>query len=207
MQLCCKRTWFFIPFAVGGLKLYIGRDLSGRQSPPVWTLSPYLLQTLFLLLVPALLAAPIYILLGRIIFVLRAESHFTFSKKWLTKTFVKDDVLSFFLQGAGGGIQTSGSLEDMKNGEHIIVGGISVQIFFCFFLIKTSAFDLKLRRYPIPRCHDSTIPWRKHLKILYATSSLIMIRSVLRLAEIFSAAMGIYYIRRYIYTFSTLSWF
>ena len=34
-----------------------------------------------------------------------------------------------------------------------------------------------------------------------------MIRSILRLAETFSAAMDIYYIRRYIYTFSTLSWF
>lgn len=141
---------------------------------------------------------------GRRSFILSARCRWVFQIAVSYDTAICFDWLSGSI---GGGIQTSGSLEDMKNGEHIIVGGISVQIFFCFFLIKTSAFDLKLRRYPIPRCHDSTIPWRKHLKILYATSSLIMIRSVLRLAEIFSAAMGIYYIRRYIYTFSTLSWF
>ena len=79
---------------------YIGRALSSHESPN-WTLGPYLLQTLFLLLAPALLAASIYMLLGRIILILRAESYTILSKKWLTKIFVTGDVLSFLLQGAG----------------------------------------------------------------------------------------------------------
>ncbi|PYH91881.1 RTA1 like protein [Aspergillus ellipticus CBS 707.79] len=143
-----------------------------RASPPT------------LLLAPALLAASIYMLLGRIILILRAESYVIFRKRWLTKIFVMGDVLSFFLQGAGGGIQASGTLEGMKSGEHIIVVGLVVQIlFFGFFMVTAGAFDLKLRRYPIPRSHDPTIPWRKHLNILYVTSLLIMIRSVFRLCE------------------------
>jgi uncharacterized membrane protein YraQ (UPF0718 family) len=64
-------------------------------------LGPYLIQTLFLLLAPALLAASIYMLLGRIILVLQAESHAILGKKWLTKIFVTGDILSFLLQGAG----------------------------------------------------------------------------------------------------------
>jgi hypothetical protein len=79
---------------------YIGRAASSKQSPN-WTLGPYLVQTLFLLLAPALLAASIYMFLGRIILVLQAESHALMKKKWLTKVFVTGDVLSFLLQGAG----------------------------------------------------------------------------------------------------------
>lgn len=79
---------------------YIGRAMSSKQSPN-WTLGPYIVQTLFLLLAPALLAASIYMLLGRIILVLQAETHALLKKKWLTKIFVTGDVLSFLLQGAG----------------------------------------------------------------------------------------------------------
>lgn len=79
---------------------YIGRAMSSKESPD-WTLGSYLVQTLFLLLAPALLAASIYMLLGRIILALQAESHSLLKKKWLTKIFVTGDVLSFLLQGAG----------------------------------------------------------------------------------------------------------
>ena len=79
---------------------YIGRALSSKQSPD-WTLGPYIMQTLCLLLAPALLAASIYMLLGRIILVLQAEPHSILKKKWLTKIFVTGDVMSFLLQGTG----------------------------------------------------------------------------------------------------------
>ncbi|KAE8381945.1 RTA1 like protein [Aspergillus bertholletiae] len=185
-QMVRTRTWFFIPFVIGGIFEvlgYIGRAMSSRESPN-WTLGPYLIQTLFLLLAPALLAASIYMLLGRIILVLRAESHAIMKKKWLTKVFVAGDVLSFLLQGSGGGIQSGGSLDSMKLGEKIIVIGLFVQIFFfAFFIVTASSFDLKLKKYPFPRCYSAEIPWRKHMNVLYASSVLIMIRSVFRLAE------------------------
>ncbi|KAE8152393.1 RTA1-domain-containing protein [Aspergillus avenaceus] len=185
-QLFRTRTWFFIPFTIGGVFEiigYIGRGISSHESPN-WTLGPYLIQTLFLLLAPALLAASIYMLLGRIILILGAESHALLRKKWLTKIFVTGDVLSFLLQGAGGGIQSSGSLTGMQTGERIIIAGLFVQIFFFgFFIITAGAFDRKLQQYPIPRCRDPAVPWRKHLNILYITSFLIMVRSVFRLVE------------------------
>ncbi|KAB8237135.1 hypothetical protein ETB97_010308 [Aspergillus alliaceus] len=185
-QMFRTRTWFFIPFVIGCIFEiigYIGRAMSSKESPN-WTLGPYLLQTLFLLLAPALLAASIYMFLGRIILVLEAESHAIMRKKWLTKIFVTGDVLSFLLQGAGGGIQSSGNLDSMKLGEKIIVVGLFVQIFFFgFFIVTASSFDMKLKKYPIPRCYSTEIPWRKHLNVLYASSMMIMIRSVFRLIE------------------------
>ncbi|CAG7952486.1 unnamed protein product [Penicillium nalgiovense] len=224
-QMFKTRTWFFIPFVIGGLCMYyltkygsvseltrtveivgyIGRAASSKQSPD-WTLGPYIVQTLCLLLAPALLAASIYMLLGRIILVLQAESHAILKKKWLTKIFVTGDVMSFLLQGAGGGIQSSGSLDGMKTGERIIIAGLFVQIiFFGFFIVVAVLFDLKLRKYRIPRCFSGEIPWRKHLNILYATSLLILIRSVFRLVEYIQGNQGyLLHHEVYLYVFDSL---
>jgi hypothetical protein len=79
---------------------YIRRAVSSDETPN-WTLLPYLVQTLLLLLGPSLFAASIYMLLGRIILVLEAESLALLRRKWLTKLFVGGDVLSFLLQAAG----------------------------------------------------------------------------------------------------------
>ena len=102
-QLIRTRTWYFIPLVVGGFFEwigYIGRALSSQQSPN-WTLGPYIIQTLFLLVAPALLAASIYMELGRIILLADGEDHAIIKKKWLTKIFVFGDVISFLMQSAG----------------------------------------------------------------------------------------------------------
>lgn len=79
----------------------------------------------------------------------------------------------------------------MKNGERVIVVGLFVQLaFFGFFVFVAFSFDMKLKRYPIPRCHDSDIPWRKHLNVLYSTSALIMVRLVFRVIEYIQGNSG-----------------
>ncbi|KAL4746835.1 hypothetical protein BDW72DRAFT_206999 [Aspergillus terricola var. indicus] len=202
------RTWFLTSFVVGGVFEvigYIGRAVSSKQSPD-WTLGPYITQTLFLLLAPALLAASIYMLLGRIILALKAESHALLQKKWLTKVFVTGDVLSFLLQGAGGGIQSSGNMDSYKTGERIIVVGLFIQIFFFgFFIIVATHFYWKLQRFPIPRASSPDIPWRKHLHVLYTTSFFIMVRSVFRLAEYLQGIDGyLLHHEIYLYIFDAL---
>jgi hypothetical protein len=59
------------------------------------------MQTLLLLIGPALFAASIYMELGRIIELVDGESRAMIRKRWLTKLFVCGDVLSFTLQMAG----------------------------------------------------------------------------------------------------------
>ncbi|KAH1306497.1 hypothetical protein KXX11_007471 [Aspergillus fumigatus] len=210
-QMFKTRTWFFIPFVIGGIFEiigYIGRAMSSKETPD-WTLGPYIVQTLFLLLAPALLAASVYMLLGRIILLLQAESHALLGRKWLSKIFVTGDVLSFLLQGAGGGIQSSGNLDNLKNGERIIVVGLFVQIFFFgFFIITASHFYWKIKKYPIPRSCTPEIPWGKHLHVLYLTSFLIMIRSVFRLAEYLQGNNGyLLHHEIYLYIFDALLMF
>lgn len=79
---------------------YIGRAMSSQESPN-WTLGPYIMQTLLLLVAPALYAASIYMELGRIIALTAGERHSVIRRQWLTKIFVIGDVISFVAQGAG----------------------------------------------------------------------------------------------------------
>lgn len=79
---------------------YIGRAVSSTQTPN-WTLPAYLVQTLLVLVAPALFAASIYMVLGRIVLLVDGEKHAVIPKRWLTKIFVAGDVLSFMMQAAG----------------------------------------------------------------------------------------------------------
>lgn len=118
-----KRCWYFIPFIIGCLcKIirgasavlhsltkspslveaagYVGRCVSASESPD-WTLYPYLVQSLLLLLGPTFYAASIYMILGRLIRLLEADSYSLIRTTWLTKFFLVGDVLSFMSQSAG----------------------------------------------------------------------------------------------------------
>lgn len=79
---------------------YIGRVISAGETPD-WTLTPYLIQSLLILLGPSLYAASIYMILGRLTCMLEAEAYSVIRVKWLTKIFVLGDVFSFLAQGAG----------------------------------------------------------------------------------------------------------
>lgn len=60
-----------------------------------------MIQSVFLLVAPALFAASVYMVLGRIILLTDGESHSIIKKRWLTKFFVFGDVFSFLLQSSG----------------------------------------------------------------------------------------------------------
>ncbi|KAJ4361178.1 hypothetical protein N0V95_002148 [Ascochyta clinopodiicola] len=176
-----KRSWFMTPFIIGGLFQsigYIGRILSSNDR---WRLSPFIMQSLLLLLAPALYAASIYMILGRLILLTGGERYSLVRRTWLTKIFVGGDVVSFMMQGAGGGIMAT-SASGMVTGEKIIIGGLCVQIlFFGLFFITSIAFQIRGKAYLATV--DSSIPWKKHLFALYATSILILVRSLFRVIE------------------------
>lgn len=79
---------------------YAARIVSSTQAP-LFEDTPYIVQSLFLLLAPALFAASIYMELGRIVALLDGEQHAIIRRTWMTKIFVTGDILSFVVQGAG----------------------------------------------------------------------------------------------------------
>jgi hypothetical protein len=102
-QLIRSWTWYFTALVIGGIMEsigYVGRIVSSRQTPN-WTLGPFLVQALLLLVAPSLVAASIYMVLGRIILLLDGEKHSMIKKKWLTKVFVLGDFLSFAVLSYG----------------------------------------------------------------------------------------------------------
>ncbi|GAB1742825.1 hypothetical protein NU219Hw_g8533t2 [Hortaea werneckii] len=160
---------------------YIARGVSGSESPN-WTLGPYIIQAIFLLVAPALFAASIYMEFGRIVTGLQAEHHTFMRITWITKIFVTGDVISFLLQGGGGGYQSSGTAEALSTGTDIIIVGLFVQLlFFGFFIGVAGAWHYRMLCLPPSRAYF--LPWKKHVYTLFGTSMLIMVRSVFRVIE------------------------
>jgi hypothetical protein len=161
------------------------------------------MQSLLLLVAPALFAASIYIILGRIILLTDGEKHSLIPLKWLTKIFVLGDVFSFLLQGGGGGIQSSGTLSAMKTGEKLIVVGLFVQLaFFGFFVVVAGLFHRRLTQYGhLSMAVDiRALPWKRHLIALYVSSGLILVRSVFRVIEYLMGNAG-YLLKHELYLF------
>jgi hypothetical protein len=65
------------------------------------SLNIYIVQVLLLLVAPALFAASIYMVLGRLITFTGAEAMSPIRVRWLTKIFVCGDVFSFLVQSGG----------------------------------------------------------------------------------------------------------
>ena len=167
------------------------------------------MQVLLILVAPALFAASIYMELGRIIMLCDGAHHSLIKMRWLTKIFVAGDVLSFLMQALGehdvdsnvsfayltrkigAGITAKKSVSAVKNGQHIITGGLFVQIiFFGFFLVVAIVFNRRTNKKPTTRSDSLDVPWKKHIRVLYLASALILIRSILRLEEYAEGTTG-----------------
>jgi len=72
-------------------------------------------------------------------------------------------------------------------------------------MIAALIFDLRIRRLPTAKSESSAFPWQKHMFTLYASSLLIMIRSIFRVIEFVQGNDG--YISRhewFLYVFDAL---
>ncbi|KAL5606994.1 uncharacterized protein BROUX77_004187 [Berkeleyomyces rouxiae] len=186
-QIFRTRTWFFIPFLLGTIFECIGcvcRGIGSKETPD-WSLGPFVIQSLFLLLGPTFYAASIYMILGRIITLLEAEAYSLVKSTWLTKFFLIGDIISIALQGIGGGKLSNAETEDERSqGESLIIGGLIVQVaFFGFFMAVTFIFHRKIKKTPTPKVGRLDNTWHILLMVLYTTSILILIRSAFRLIE------------------------
>ncbi|KAH8198544.1 hypothetical protein TruAng_007276 [Truncatella angustata] len=163
---------------------YGGRIGSALETPD-WTLTPYIIQTLLILIAPALFAASVYMILGRIIRLVDGEKYSVIPARWLTKIFVTLDVISFLMQGGGGGLLASANDADgLQRGQNIIMGGLAVQLIgFSVFILVSILFHWRILQNPTSTSATSNAPWQRFLYVLYAVSVLILIRSIFRIIE------------------------
>ncbi|EPE07796.1 hypothetical protein F503_00518 [Ophiostoma piceae UAMH 11346] len=198
-----KRTWYFAPFIIGCLSPvesvgYIGRALAANEAPD-FTTTPYIIQALLILLGPTLMAASVYMVLGRLVVILNGEKHTLIKPKWITKIFVAGDVMSFLAQGAGGGMLSSAKKEsDVTRGNNVIIAGLVIQIlFFGFFVVVTALFHRRIVASPTRRSLEINAPWCGLLIALYIGSVMILVRSVYRVAEYAQGSGGVLQSKEY----------
>ncbi|PYI23601.1 RTA1 like protein [Aspergillus violaceofuscus CBS 115571] len=179
-QMVRRRTWYFTPFIIGGFFEAFGYVARWYK--------------LLLLLAPSLFSASIYMLLGRIIRLVHGDSRSLIRPNWLTKIFVTGDVLSFFIQSGGGGMMASAnSASSVSLGNRLIVIGLIVQLaFFGFFILVSMVFHRRMTASPTPTSLSiSNPPWYTYMRVLYAASILIMVRSIYRVVEYVQGTSGV----------------
>ncbi|RYC79219.1 hypothetical protein BFJ63_vAg17903 [Fusarium oxysporum f. sp. narcissi] len=205
-RLLRARAYYFSAFTIGGLFQAIG--YCGRIWSHYDTLSVggFVLQAILILVAPALYAASIYMILGRLIRTLRAQHLSLIRVEWVTRIFVTGDVIAFSLQAGGGGVQSGGTLDLYNSGEKIIIAGLFCQIcVFGFFMITAMLFHRRISKAPTRMARRGGIPWQRYLCVLYIASFIIMIRSVFRVVEYLQGNSG-YLISHeiFLYIFDTI---
>ncbi|CEJ60491.1 hypothetical protein PMG11_09063 [Penicillium brasilianum] len=181
-KLYSTKARFCLAFVIGGIFEIIGYIARAAAHNKTGSVMPYSMQSVFLLLGPTLFAASVYMALGRIIRCVRAEKYSLIRINWLTKVFVMGDVLSFMVQGGASGLMVSGN--NAKLGSNIVVAGLVIQVLvFCFFIITSVMFQVRMNRCPTAESFDERCKWKSHLRVLYAISLLILVRSLFRVVE------------------------
>jgi hypothetical protein len=181
-RLVKNRTWFCIPFVVGGLFEAIGycaRAAAHNDQTKI----PYIIQSILILVAPILFAASVYMILGRLILRTDSASNSVIRATWVTKIFVTGDIICFFIQAGGAGMLASADdVDGFKMGESIILSGLIVQILiFAFFVVIAGIWHRRLSA--LPTAAAAELPWKKYIHLLYAASIFITVRNLCRVIE------------------------
>ncbi|KAF2852505.1 RTA1-domain-containing protein [Plenodomus tracheiphilus IPT5] len=177
------RSWYFIPFILGcaGESAgYYGRAWA-HQNIRLGT--PFLIQMMLILGSAPLLAATVYMTLGRLVRSLDAEEYSIIRSTWVSKIYILIDIASFGCQMFGSAAQASGP-EGAAQGMKVIKIGLGVQLgAFAVFLLMAVLLHVRLIRGPTVVSERPHVHWRRHVWTLYAVSVLIIVRSLFRLVE------------------------
>ncbi|KAI1807410.1 RTA1-domain-containing protein [Daldinia bambusicola] len=186
VQMSITRTWYLLALVIGcacECVGYVGRITSSQEDPGCWTLGPYIIQSILILIGPTFMAASIYMILGRIIELTGGDSFAPIPRRWLTKLFVSGDIVSLLFQSSGGGLMAVGG-DSFNVGENMIVIGLFVQLaFFGAFVILTGMFHRRMRGAPTFQASQPQIRWQHYLVTLYVAGVMIWVRSLFRVIE------------------------
>jgi len=207
------RGWFFIPFILGGLLMSVGYHAKHLSLNDRTNFAKAAIAEIGILVAPALNAASLYMMLGRLILLRPQKPRLSIiGRRWITAIFVIADILSFFVQGIGIGSIVSqndikkGEKPDEKvrrNGMKIVVVGACIQVIaLLLFILSTIIFHKREKKhYGGSNIIDPKMDhgmkktklflvkngegadWHILLTVMYVTSGLILLRSVFRAIE------------------------
>ncbi|KAH7407238.1 RTA-like protein [Cadophora sp. MPI-SDFR-AT-0126] len=196
-RLIKARTWFCLPVFIGAIFEVVGFACRAVGNKNQYTLLPYILQALLILLAPILFAASVYMILGRLIRATRGQEYSIIRVNWVTKIFVGGDIFCFLMQMVGAAFLASAKTKKTRDtGEMIILIGLIIQIIiFSFFLVVSMIFHRRILRAPTPISLSTTFRWKRFLVELYLVSGLITLRNLFRVIEYAQGEQG-YFLSR-----------
>ncbi|CEL02901.1 hypothetical protein ASPCAL04064 [Aspergillus calidoustus] len=186
---------------------YIARCISTRD---VSARTVYVLQFALLILAPVLMAGALYVLFGRIIFLVVPKEQRTFKicwvpPRWVTPIFVGFDIFALFLQLVGAVMITSGNgssqddIDTFNRGRNLALAGVIVQIVaFGIFTIAAVRFNFTSKRFasgapePLYGADEFAMAvqdkprkanWPVLLRVVNISTAMILIRSIFRMVE------------------------
>ena len=157
-------------------------DLSNR--------TPFIIQSVLILVAPAVMAAACYMAFGRLIIWVVPAKLQSFKQLWvpvrrLTPFFVGFDVFSFFVQAAGASMLAYAEDEPaFDSGRRIVLLGLLVQLIMLgLFCVAGVRLVLLLRGRLASESLPTDTNWQKFLKAILAAAGLILFRSIYRFIE------------------------
>ncbi|KAJ5689925.1 hypothetical protein N7462_004317 [Penicillium macrosclerotiorum] len=176
------RAAYFIPLLLGGICEtfgYYGRAWSHQSRTEI---SSWALQEMLILCAPPLIAATIYMVLGRVIRSFDAEHLSSMRTKWLTLVFVLNDILCFCTQLGGAGVQVTGDANIMAIGKKVVLAGLIFSlVVFAFFVLIAASFHTRLARSPTPLVSmNPDLRWRRYMWAMYVACFALMLRNLVR---------------------------
>ncbi|KAJ5704979.1 hypothetical protein N7536_000668 [Penicillium majusculum] len=176
------RAAYFIPLVLGGICEtfgYYGRAWSHESR---FDIRSWALQEMLILCAPPLVAATVYMVLGRIIRSFGAEHLSSMRPKWLTFVFVMNDVLCFCTQLGGAGVQVTGDEKVMSIGKKVVLAGLIFSlVVFAFFILIAAKFHRRLLQLPTAFLNQNPdLPWQRYMWAIYISCFALMVRNLVR---------------------------
>ncbi|KAF9020694.1 RTA1 like protein-domain-containing protein [Rhodocollybia butyracea] len=199
---------YMLVLTIGMACMTLGMILRIAVAHSPFSLGLYIIMDMFVLLSPCAFLATNYMLLSRLANSLGrdiADDCLLISSRRITKIFVWSDVITFWIQAAGGGLSAEASLS--KVGTDIAMAGLILQLIsYSLFTLLLVMFGFKVRsKYPQAwqvrdgeKLFAVAGPFRispiTNWKILYFTMCVtcvgILVRSIFRIAEFAGGYFG-----------------
>ncbi|KAJ2328021.1 hypothetical protein GGI00_004309 [Coemansia sp. RSA 2681] len=156
------------------------------------SLGLYIAMMLFLLLPPNALALFNYKVIGEIARQSNTQArHFYLRPKFITWFFFSSDVFSFILQSAGGSMMSK--TDTQETGKWICTVGLAIQLVFLSCFVAVATIVGRNPQYVVicgPRHLREAEAKRRLIWTVHATTALLYVRSIYRLAEMIDGYGG-----------------
>ncbi|XAO23103.1 hypothetical protein I312_101881 [Cryptococcus bacillisporus CA1280] len=179
-----RKANYFLCLVIGAWFEGAGFVLRVLMRDNLHSLNLYIVANLFIILAPCAFLAGDYIVFGRLVQFLEAHHYIRpFKARQVSRIFIASDIITFLIQGSGGGLSASSSTGSAELGAHLFLAGIAIQmVSFIFFSCVWILFGIRVFSGDKQLWHREG--WKPLYFALGFTCICFIIRSIYRTAEL-----------------------